>query len=276
MSCSTSSADRPSASVWTSTVTGANSGNTSVSARRRVQTPNTMITTAMATTARRALRLVPTIQRIIGGNLPASGGRCRAARAPCLRADLRAVGLRRPWKRTRTSGDEVFGRMNSGRSGCWTARARTTSARKAQERRARSDRNAASDRPATRPGHLQCGARPFSKASGPSRHDSPTIWTTRARHVEPRYVDRAGDRCDPRTRSHGRSCEGGANVGGRVGIGVTVAMATRTAPSTVICRARGHRCWMGARGKGSLRTETWPSGDTRERAALRRRISACS
>ncbi len=76
ISCSTSSADRPSASIWTCTVVGPNSGSVSTSAWRSDQTPKAMITTAAATTARGALRLDPTIQRIMGGDLPGRVGRC--------------------------------------------------------------------------------------------------------------------------------------------------------------------------------------------------------
>ena len=64
MSCSISSADRPSASVWTSTTVGVNSGRESTSAWRSCQTPKARITAAAAMTPRRARMLPLTRLRI--------------------------------------------------------------------------------------------------------------------------------------------------------------------------------------------------------------------
>ena len=70
MSCSTSSAESPSASVWTSTVGRENSGSVSTLASSpSCQIPTAITTTAATTTARENFRLDPTIQRIIAGDL---------------------------------------------------------------------------------------------------------------------------------------------------------------------------------------------------------------
>src|SRR5687768_6412816 len=69
ISCSTSSAERPSASVWISAYGGLNSGRTSTGASRSCTMPTTMIPTASPTTRSRNLRLDRTIARIIAANL---------------------------------------------------------------------------------------------------------------------------------------------------------------------------------------------------------------
>jgi hypothetical protein len=69
-SCSTSSADSPRASVWTSTYGGVNSGRTSTGALRSCVKPRTITPAAIPTTNRRNRRLDPTIDRIIAGDLP--------------------------------------------------------------------------------------------------------------------------------------------------------------------------------------------------------------
>src|SRR3954471_21663669 len=66
ISCSTSSAESPSDSVWISTYGCENSGNTSTGICRNCETPNTMIRAAITTTRTRSCMLAPTIQRIIG------------------------------------------------------------------------------------------------------------------------------------------------------------------------------------------------------------------
>ena len=62
MSCSTSAADSPSASVWTSTVGGVNSGSTSTGMSRSCVAPSTSRAAANTTTTPRDRRLHPTIQ----------------------------------------------------------------------------------------------------------------------------------------------------------------------------------------------------------------------
>src|SRR5918992_1635104 len=69
ISCSTSSAERPRASVWTSTWGGLNSGRTSTDVFPSCVTPRAMTATPPATIRRRNLRLEPTIQRIIAADL---------------------------------------------------------------------------------------------------------------------------------------------------------------------------------------------------------------
>ena len=66
MSCSTSSAESPSASVWISTYGGVNSGSTSTGALRARLIPTARSSAAAATTRSRNRRLVPMIERIIG------------------------------------------------------------------------------------------------------------------------------------------------------------------------------------------------------------------
>ena len=68
--CSTSSAERPRASVCTRTVTGLNSGSTSMRVSRSCTTPKAMITTAIARTPRRARTDDSTIHRIISDAFP--------------------------------------------------------------------------------------------------------------------------------------------------------------------------------------------------------------
>ena len=63
-SCSTSSADSPSASVWTSTYGGVNSGRTSTGASRSCVKPSTRTAAATATTRTRNRRLAPMIARM--------------------------------------------------------------------------------------------------------------------------------------------------------------------------------------------------------------------
>src|SRR5579859_2141474 len=67
--CSTSAGDRPTHSVWISTVGGANSGNTSTGVLRTCEIPPKTRAAPMATTRKRNFRLDATIQRImaIGG-----------------------------------------------------------------------------------------------------------------------------------------------------------------------------------------------------------------
>ena len=59
---STSSADRPMASVCTSTTGGANSGNTSTGILRNCTAPNSTSAAAALSTRKRSFRLDPTIQ----------------------------------------------------------------------------------------------------------------------------------------------------------------------------------------------------------------------
>ncbi len=66
MSCSTSSAESPSASVWISTYGGVNSGSTSTGALRARLMPTAKSNAAAATIRSRNRRLVPMIERIIG------------------------------------------------------------------------------------------------------------------------------------------------------------------------------------------------------------------
>src|SRR5918999_3071766 len=68
-SCSTSSADRPSASVWISTYGGVNSGSVSTGALRSCATPTPITPTARATTSSLNRRLARTIEPIITANL---------------------------------------------------------------------------------------------------------------------------------------------------------------------------------------------------------------
>ena len=63
ISCSTSAADNPSASVWTSTVGGTNSGRTSTGICLSWPIPTTSVATAAATTSSRSRRLASTIER---------------------------------------------------------------------------------------------------------------------------------------------------------------------------------------------------------------------
>ena len=70
ISCSTSAADSPSASVWTSTVGGTNSGSTSTGMSRSWLMPTTSIATAAATTRSRNFRLDSTIERTAHPRLP--------------------------------------------------------------------------------------------------------------------------------------------------------------------------------------------------------------
>jgi hypothetical protein len=66
---STSSADSPRASTWTSTRTGPNSGMTSTDVSRSWMKPNAIRATAAANTMRRYFWLDPTIHRIIAEDL---------------------------------------------------------------------------------------------------------------------------------------------------------------------------------------------------------------
>ena len=68
MSCSTSAADSPSASVWICTVVGTNSGYTSTEASCSWTNARTGIATAAATTRRLSRRLELTIHRIIAAD----------------------------------------------------------------------------------------------------------------------------------------------------------------------------------------------------------------
>ena len=87
MSCSTSAADRPSASVWTSMLGGENSGRTSVGALRRCHTPPTSTTAPTATTSLRARTLDAISQRITGRTSPDGGaGARRSMLLPSLSA----------------------------------------------------------------------------------------------------------------------------------------------------------------------------------------------
>ncbi len=65
ISCSTSLADRPSASVWISTVAGVKSGRTSTGMSRSCETPTIITAAAAATTISRNRTDEPTIHRII-------------------------------------------------------------------------------------------------------------------------------------------------------------------------------------------------------------------
>ena len=69
ISCSTSGAESPSASVWTSTVGGRNSGNVSRGMSRSCTIPNAVTTMASAITIPRERRLAPTIQPIMSAGL---------------------------------------------------------------------------------------------------------------------------------------------------------------------------------------------------------------
>src|SRR5689334_627646 len=64
INCSTSSAERPRASVWTSTYGGVNSGKTSTGMAGSWMMPATSSPAASATTKSRDFRLAPTILRI--------------------------------------------------------------------------------------------------------------------------------------------------------------------------------------------------------------------
>src|SRR5829696_6883369 len=78
--CSTSLAESPNASVWTSTYGGVNSGRTSTGALRSCTIPTAITPTAMATINIQNRRLIPIIERIIADNLPAQAlSRCHSA-----------------------------------------------------------------------------------------------------------------------------------------------------------------------------------------------------
>ncbi len=66
ISCSTSAAESPRASVWTSTVGGTNSGRTSTGIWRSRDAPTTIVAAARATTSKRNLRLDSMIHLVIG------------------------------------------------------------------------------------------------------------------------------------------------------------------------------------------------------------------
>src|SRR4029453_6817303 len=66
ISSSTSAGASPMATVWTSTLGGANSGKTSTAVLPVCCTPKNIKNAVNATTMNRNLRLDPTIQRIIG------------------------------------------------------------------------------------------------------------------------------------------------------------------------------------------------------------------
>src|SRR5215213_6229155 len=68
---STSLAESPRDSVWTSTYGGVNSGRTSTGALRSCTIPTAITPTAMAMSNIQNLRLAPMIERIIADNLPA-------------------------------------------------------------------------------------------------------------------------------------------------------------------------------------------------------------
>ena len=72
ISCSTSAADRPSASVWTSTVGGWNSGSVSTLVPLTCTTPRTTTPAARTRTSRRSLRLESMSQRMPTSPCPAS------------------------------------------------------------------------------------------------------------------------------------------------------------------------------------------------------------
>ena len=65
ISCSTSSAERPRASVWISTYVGPNSGRTSTGTRGSCVKPKSMAAAAAPSTSSRNLRLQPTSERIM-------------------------------------------------------------------------------------------------------------------------------------------------------------------------------------------------------------------
>ena len=67
ISCSTSADDNPSASVCTSTVTGAYSGRTSTGIERSSETPTMSVSAPSATTSSRNFMLQATIQLVIAG-----------------------------------------------------------------------------------------------------------------------------------------------------------------------------------------------------------------
>ena len=67
ISCSTSADDNPSASVCTSTVTGAYSGRTSTGIERSSETPTISVSAPRATTSSRNFMLQATIQPVIAG-----------------------------------------------------------------------------------------------------------------------------------------------------------------------------------------------------------------
>src|SRR5215217_2457812 len=78
--CSTSLAESPNASVWTSTYGGVNSGRTSTGALRSCTIPTAITPTAMAMSNIQNRRLAPMVDRIISENLPAQAlSRCHSA-----------------------------------------------------------------------------------------------------------------------------------------------------------------------------------------------------
>ncbi len=107
-SCSTSSAESPSASVWMSTSGGLNSGRTSTGALRSWVMPSSISPAATGTTRSRNLRLDPMIQCIISEHRPVQRSlpnhlRSSGGRDPAIRRGRRALqGL---WKlRERAAG----------------------------------------------------------------------------------------------------------------------------------------------------------------------------
>ncbi len=89
-SASTSDAERPHEVVWTSTLGGANSGNTSTGMFRSWARPKNIMAVVAATTSQRKRRLVATIERIMSVDLP-----------PSAQADV--SGRPRPRSRRRTA-----------------------------------------------------------------------------------------------------------------------------------------------------------------------------
>src|SRR5215208_4553303 len=77
---STSFAESPRDSVWTSTYGGVNSGRTSTGAFRSCTIPTAITPTAIAMSNIQNRRLIPIIERIIADNLPAQAlSRCHSA-----------------------------------------------------------------------------------------------------------------------------------------------------------------------------------------------------
>ena len=70
ISCSTSAADRPRASVWTSTIGGRNSGRVSTSVLGIWITPNSVTAAAKTTTSARRCKLVPTNRLVMIARSP--------------------------------------------------------------------------------------------------------------------------------------------------------------------------------------------------------------
>ena len=85
ISCSTSLADKPRASVWISTVVGPNSGSVSTGISRTSLNPRNIRAAAMTTIGTRALRQPSISQRIDGYLLRRGGFSCRSSLTDAFR-----------------------------------------------------------------------------------------------------------------------------------------------------------------------------------------------